>query len=130
MLFQDSDEHRHVKQIKEGKKTETRRVSDRWAMTLGKVYPVHPASGGIFQQRDEARGYIQCIDRWEEPLHEMGEENAFAEGGYTLPQFKELWREINGEWNPETVVKAYRFRYIGEQDPGLKPGTLLPKTNE
>jgi hypothetical protein len=34
----------------------------------------------------------------------MSEQEAQAEGGYTLAEYKEVWIDINGSWNSDEVV--------------------------
>ena len=40
------------------------------------------------------------------------EEDAKAEGGYTLEEFKEVWREKHGDWNENQLVYIIRFEKI------------------
>jgi len=35
-----------------------------------------------------------------------------AEGGYTVAEFKEVWRRINGSWDPNEVVVVYDFKVV------------------
>ncbi len=39
----------------------------------------------------------------------MTEEDAKKEGGYSLKEFKEVWRDINGAWDPELEVWVVEF---------------------
>ena len=49
----------------------------------------------------------------------MDDVDVRAEGSYTLAEFREAWREINGEdvWDEETVVDMVEFRYVGRTRP-------------
>ena len=80
ILFQDSPQHPHITQILVGDKTETRRQAKRWVMRVGGVYPVHDASKGLFQKREDAVCFIKCTARWEERLGDLTEESACREG--------------------------------------------------
>ncbi len=43
-------------------------------------------------------------------LGDFDEEDAKREGGYTLSEFKEVWKSLHGEWNPNESVYIIRFR--------------------
>ena len=47
-------------------------------------------------------------------LRDFNEEDARREGGYTLEQFMEVWKEIHGEWNDNESVYVIRFRREGK----------------
>jgi len=42
-------------------------------------------------------------------LGEFTEEDAKREGGYTLEEFKEVWKRIHGDWNENASVCVIRF---------------------
>jgi hypothetical protein len=42
-------------------------------------------------------------------VNKFTESDARAEGGYSLAEFKEYWRRVNGEWNPDDVVYLIKF---------------------
>lgn len=116
MLFKDY----HVMQIRTGEKTVTRRD---WADGYHR-----PSEGDVrmvqtdfFQSHEECNCYIRVTDEpYKQPLGEMTDEDAQKEGDYeTLEEFKESWREINGEWNPEKVVDVVPFEYIGTSRPDV-----------
>jgi hypothetical protein len=48
-------------------------------------------------------------------LGDLTEEDARAEGGYTLAEFRDLWRESYGAWNPDELVTVIRFRVVDEK---------------
>jgi ParB/RepB/Spo0J family partition protein len=50
---------------------------------------------------------ITSIDR--KRLGNFTEEDARREGGYTLEQFKEVWKNLHGEWNENESVFVIRF---------------------
>lgn len=45
-------------------------------------------------------------------LKYFNEEDAKAEGGFTLEEFKEVWKKKNGEWNENQLVYIIRFEKI------------------
>jgi len=47
-------------------------------------------------------------------LGDFDEEDAIREGGYTLEEFKGVWRKLHGEWNPNESVYVIQFRMIKE----------------
>lgn len=42
-------------------------------------------------------------------LGDFTEEDAKREGGYTLEQFKEVWKSIHGEWDGNELVYVIHF---------------------
>ena len=53
---------------------------------------------------------LEVTDIERKRLGEFTEDVAQQEGGYTLAEFREYWRRVNGEWNPDEVVYLIRFR--------------------
>lgn len=108
MLFQEE----HIGQIREGEKTATRRD---WAENYNRPSEgsIRMASTKMFQKDANCDCYIRVTDVYQEPLGEMTEEDATKEGGYSLEEFREVWKEINGEWDPELVVDVVEFEYVG-----------------
>jgi ParB family chromosome partitioning protein len=53
---------------------------------------------------------ITSIER--KRLGEFTEEDAKREGGYTLKEFKEVWKSIHGEWNENESVYVIQFERI------------------
>jgi ParB-like chromosome segregation protein Spo0J/uncharacterized protein YqfB (UPF0267 family) len=43
-------------------------------------------------------------------LEEFSEEDAKREGCSSLEEFREIWKQINGDWNPKKEVYVYRFK--------------------
>lgn len=113
MLFQEE----HIVSIRDGEKTVTRRD---WAPK----YP-RPSEGAVrmattemFATDEECDCYIRVIDVRVEALGEMDEEDADAEGGYTMEEFREAWEEINGEsWDKFQMVDVIEFEYVGQERP-------------
>ncbi|MCP8311116.1 MAG: ASCH domain-containing protein [Candidatus Methylarchaceae archaeon HK01M] len=45
-------------------------------------------------------------------LGDFTEEDAKREGGYTLEEFKDVWKELHGEWNLNERVYVIHFRKV------------------
>lgn len=45
-------------------------------------------------------------------LKDFDEEDARREGGYTLEEFKKVWKEIHGEWNDDAFVYVIHFEKV------------------
>lgn len=46
-------------------------------------------------------------------LGDFNDEDARREGGYTLDEFKQVWRGLHEEWNPNETVSVILFRLAG-----------------
>ena len=55
---------------------------------------------------------ITSIER--KRLDDFTELDAKREGGYTLEQFKKVWRDIHGEWDGNEIVYVIHFRLVKE----------------
>lgn len=53
---------------------------------------------------------LEVEDTYRKRLGDFDEEDAKREGGYTLEEFKEVWKDLHGQWNPDEVVYVIRFR--------------------
>ncbi len=115
MLFQNTKDHPHIFQILCGDKTETRRQAKRWVMRVGGVYPVHDASKGLFQKREDAICFIKCTARWEERLGDLTEESACREGLYSREEFFEVWEVINKKLDLNEKIIVYMFELLMEK---------------
>ncbi|MCW4010053.1 MAG: ASCH domain-containing protein [Candidatus Bathyarchaeota archaeon] len=94
----------HLRLIVEGKKTATRRRKGRFK------------NGAVVGIRhwmfEKSLAKIRILRKYQQPLGAMTEEDANKEGGYTLKQFREVWREISGSWEPAQVVWVYEFELV------------------
>ena len=52
---------------------------------------------------------LEVIDVYRKKLADFNEEDAKREGGYTLDEFKEVWKSLHGEWNPNESVYIIEF---------------------
>lgn len=102
MLFSDE----HIQLLLDGEKTETRRRWDESQVIEGNSYR---ATTDLFTPRTDAPAYITVESVYKEQLHEITDDDAEAEGGYTVEEFRQLWKEMHGEWNPEETIWVVEF---------------------
>lgn len=113
MLFKDY----HISQIRNGEKTVTRR---EWEARQVKPGGVYIASTEMFTSHEEADCYIEVLDVYQQPLGEMDDVDARAEGEYEdLEDFRAGYEKVYGEgsWDPEKVVWVVKFVYAGRELP-------------
>ncbi|PSP62540.1 ASCH domain-containing protein [Halobacteriales archaeon QH_8_64_26] len=104
----------HLEAIRSGEKTATRQPSNAKRLSVGEI---HRAVAGRGVPRSEGECFVRVTDVYRQRLEEMTDADADREGGYSLAEFREMWREINGEWDPEGRVVVYEFEYAGDTDP-------------
>ena len=94
---------KHVKPILDGAKTQTSRkgIRDPKIKVGAKIH-------AAIWEPHFADLIITSIER--KRLRDFTEEDARREGDYTLEQFREVWKEIHGEWNDNESVYVIRFR--------------------
>jgi len=76
---------------------------------MAKVGGVYPCQTSLFQPNEEVEVFIRATDVYKQKLKDMTEEDARKEGGYTLEEFKRVWKEINGSWDPDLEVWVVEF---------------------
>lgn len=54
---------------------------------------------------------LEVINVFRKKLGDFDEEDARREGGYTLDEFKEVWKKLHGEWNPNESVYVIQFKF-------------------
>jgi hypothetical protein len=95
----------HLDLVLAGVKTATRRRHKR-PRRAGRVYTIKSSWVRYTVHRIK-------IDRaYEQRLGDMTEKDAEKEGGYTLQEFKEVWEEVVGLWDPDEVVTVYEFHLL------------------
>lgn len=55
---------------------------------------------------------LEVADVYRKKLGDFDDEDAKREGGYTLEEFKRVWAELHGEWNPNESVYVIKFRLV------------------
>jgi ParB/RepB/Spo0J family partition protein len=91
---------KHASDILEGTKVQTSRKS-----IDPKIRPGAIVRGQITHFAD-----LKIVDVQRKKLGEFNDEDAKKEGGYTLKEFKEVWKKLHGEWNPDGAVYTIIFK--------------------
>lgn len=94
----------HAEQIIKGIKTQTARKSKDPRLQVGAVVRA--------QVTHFADLSIKNVSR--KKLGDFTEEDAKREGGYSLEEFKKVWKKLHGEWNPEEYVYVMQFDFLRE----------------
>ena len=94
----------HIRLILNGQKTQTRRI---WKKCRCRVGSVHLAKTQMLSKEYFAKLLITRV--WRDWVGNISREDARKEGGYTLKGFKDIWKEINGHYDPDEVVWAIEF---------------------
>ena len=102
----------HIPLIRSGVKEVTRR---NWKKPMVKVGNVYMATTEMFTKKEDCDCWIKVVGCYRQKLKNMTEWEAHREGGYTLEEFKEVCKEINGEWDPNQTVWVVEFEYVGEE---------------
>mgnify|MGYP006307001817 CR=1 FL=1 len=103
----------HLEDSLEGRKWETRRVWESPRVKIGNSYRLLRAGvDGLFTKREDAPAYAVIEDVRQERLGDIDAESAFAEGGYTVEEFRGVWRDINGEWDPGQLVYVVTYSAV------------------
>lgn len=92
----------HARKILDGVKTQTARKG---------VDPKIKA-GAMVQGLVTNFAGLKVVDIARKKLGEFDEEDAKREGKYTLTEFKDVWKKIHGEWNPDESVYVIRFEVV------------------
>lgn len=92
----------HIDMIKNGKKTQTTRF---WHNAReGDKVDVHLHEPNVSK--------VEILTKEKKKLKDFTEDDAKREGGYTLEEFKDVWRQIHGSWNPNSEVIVYKFKVV------------------
>lgn len=94
----------HAEQIVKKIKTQTARKSKDPRLQKGAIV------------RAQVTHYadLEITDVMRKKLGDFTEEDAKREGGYTLEEFKKIWENLHGNWNPEEYVYAIQFKFLKE----------------
>jgi len=97
----------HVQPILEGRKTQTRRTGKkRW-----NVGSVHQAKLN-FKKGSKPFAYLKITDVRQERLGNITEADAWAEGYGSIEEYKEVFKQIYGYWNPDINVWVVNFEVV------------------
>lgn len=90
----------HADAILEGHKTQTSRKG-----IDPKIRPGRIVRAAITHFAD-----LEIVDVYRKRLGDFDEDDAQREGGYTLEEFKEVWKRLHAVWNPNESVSVIKFR--------------------
>jgi hypothetical protein len=97
----------HVEMIKAGEKTQTRRI---WKRPRAKVGAVHLVKTELFSREHHCK--IRILDVRRELLGNITEDDARAEGGYSISEYIQVWEAINGVFDPDQLVYVVTFEVV------------------
>jgi ParB/RepB/Spo0J family partition protein len=92
----------HADLILRGRKTQTSRKSRD-----PKIRPGAVVQGAITHFAD-----LKITDVQRKKLGDFSQDDARREGASTLEQFKDVWRNLHGEWDPDETVYVIRFELV------------------
>lgn len=92
--------HRHYQTVVNGEKQQTTRRRADPRIEAGTI-----VRADVIQFAD-----LEITDVIRKRLGEMTEDDAQQEGGYTLEEFRDLWRRSYGAWNADELVTLIRFK--------------------
>ena len=94
----------HAEQIVKRIKTQTARKSKDPRLQTGAIVRAQ-----ITHYAD-----LRITNVMRKKLGDFTEEDAKREGGYTLEEFKQVWTNLHGHWNPEEYVYVIQFNFLKE----------------
>ncbi len=100
----------NVERIRRGSKTETRRLWKGPHVRVGGVYTVR---SDRFARASPSSPRIRVVAVEKEPLGEITEAAARREGVRSIAEFRDLWTELHGTWEPKQSVYVVRFEVVG-----------------
>jgi len=59
---------------------------------------------------------LEVTDIYRKKLEDLDEDDAQREGGYTLEEFREVWKALHGSWNPKESVYIVRFNLLSTEE--------------
>ena len=92
--------HDHYHKILNGTKTQTSR----------KGLPPNLKQGSIARASVTYFADLEIVDIYKKKLGDFDEGDADREGGYSLKEFKEVWKKLHAEWDPDETVNVIRFK--------------------
>ncbi|MCJ7425043.1 ASCH domain-containing protein [Candidatus Bathyarchaeota archaeon] len=105
---------KHLTKILAGQKTQTRRIhrpiSQGWQ--IGKTYGIRD------RWFTKPQTHITILRKFRQRLGDITQEDVQKEGYTSMEEFRKVWAEIYGQWNPDQIVTVYEFKKVDEP-PGL-----------
>ncbi|HUW46390.1 MAG TPA: ParB/RepB/Spo0J family partition protein [Dehalococcoidia bacterium] len=95
---------KHADDILIGRKMQTSRKG---------IYP-NIKSGRIVRAAITHFADLEILDVHRKKLSDFDENDAQREGGYSLEEFKNVWKKLHGQWNPNEIVSVIEFRLVRE----------------
>lgn len=93
---------KHADDIIIGRKTQTSRKG---------IYPnIKP--GRIVRAAITHFADLEILEVNRKKLGDFDEDDAQREGGYTLDQFREVWKKLHNGWNPNETVSVIKYRLV------------------
>lgn len=92
----------HADAILHGKKTQTARKSKDPKLQRGTIVRAQ-----VTHFAD-----LEIVDVSRKRLGDFDEEDAKREGGYTLAEFKKVWKRLHGIWDPDETVYVIQFQLV------------------
>ncbi|AGK61143.1 hypothetical protein Asulf_01143 [Archaeoglobus sulfaticallidus PM70-1] len=83
-----------------------------WKKPRVKVGGIYKAKTKLFSK--DYFALLRVTRLRKERLGDISPEDAQAEGGYSIEQFKRIWKEINGSWDPEQEVWVVEFEMLDQ----------------
>jgi len=93
--------------ILEGKKTQTRRLSNTRQLQEGRIYAI------MDDWTEGPKAYVRIIRKFQQRLGDITHEEIQKEGFNSLEEFKAAWEKLYGVWQPNQTVIVYEFEVVG-----------------
>ena len=85
-------------------------VNKQKTQTARKAKDPRLLKGAIVRAQVTHFADLEVDEVYRKKLGEFDDEDAEREGGYTLEEFKHIWEQLHGEWNPSETVYVIKFR--------------------
>jgi len=104
---------KHMDLVLAERKTQTRRIH-KYEWKVGKKYHVRA------RWFDKGVAKILIVRKFRQRLGDISPRDIQKEGYTCLEDYKKAWIEINGQWDPDTIVIVYEFKLVSKTS---KPST-------
>lgn len=99
----------NIELIRQGKKTETRRI---WKKPHVKVGNTYKCMESRFRKNEGPDVFITIDEIRKEPLGAITEEAALREGVASVSEFRNEWIELYGVWHEDQEVYVVNFHLV------------------